>query len=119
MRLICSSNNGAHNAGFITTVLEQMLQSLLVCIPLLGAAVMGTASMGLIYVYVIAFDFLKCVGHSNFEFVPTWLHNLPGAKYLVYTPSYVSSVHYYFQLSRISLIVSAENCNCRKFYFLG
>ncbi|KAG0556124.1 hypothetical protein KC19_11G028000 [Ceratodon purpureus] len=90
--------------GFITTMLEQMLQSLLVCIPLLGAAVMGTASMGLIYVYVIAFDFLKCVGHSNFEFVPTWLHNLPGAKYLVYTPSY-HSLHHTEQRSNFCLFM--------------
>lgn len=74
-------------AGFVTTMLEQGLQSLLLCVPMLGAAAMGTASMGLVFVYVVTFDFLKCWGHSNVEFVPTWFRNLPGAKYLIYSPS--------------------------------
>lgn len=68
-------------------MIEQVLQSLLLCVPILGAAAMGTASMGLVFVYVVVFDCLKCWGHSNVEFVPPWLRNLPGAKYLLYTPS--------------------------------
>ncbi|KAG0564726.1 hypothetical protein KC19_8G134500 [Ceratodon purpureus] len=90
--------------GFVTTMLEQLLQSLLVCVPILGAATMGTASMGLIFAYVITFDFLKCWGHSNVEFVPTWFRNLPGAKYLIYSPSY-HSLHHTEQKSNFCLFM--------------
>lgn len=73
-------------------MLEQMLQSALLLVPILGATIMGGASMSMVYIYFIAFDFFKCWGHSNFEFVPAWFRNLPGVKYLLYTPS---SVHAY------------------------
>lgn len=71
-------------------MLEQILQSLLVCVPLLGAAALGGGSMAMIYIYLIAFDFFKCWGHSNFEFVPEWFRGFPGVKYLLYTPSWVN-----------------------------
>lgn len=71
-------------------MLEQILQSLLICLPLLGAATMGTASMSSVYLYLLAFDFFKCWGHANFEFVPAWFRNFAGVKYLLYTPSYVN-----------------------------
>ena len=70
-------------------MLEQTLQSLLLLVPLLGAAALGSASMSMVYLYILAFDFFKCWGHSNFEFVPAWFRNLPGVKYLLYTPSSV------------------------------
>lgn len=90
--------------GFVTTMLEQGLQSILVCIPIVGAAAMGTASMGLVFVYVLTFDFLKCWGHSNVEFVPAWFRNLPGVKYLLYTPSY-HSLHHTEQKSNFCLFM--------------
>jgi sterol desaturase/sphingolipid hydroxylase (fatty acid hydroxylase superfamily) len=70
-------------------MLEEIVQSLLLLAPLLGAAALGRASMSMLYMYLIAVDFFKCWGHCNFEFVPAWFRNLPGAKYLLYTPSSV------------------------------
>lgn len=74
-------------AGFVTSMIEQVLQSLLVCVPIVGAAAMGSASVGLVFVYAVTYDFLKCWGHSNVEFMPSWFRNLPAVKYLIYTPS--------------------------------
>ncbi|XP_024379660.1 very-long-chain aldehyde decarbonylase GL1-1 [Physcomitrium patens] len=90
--------------GSITTMLEQILQSLLVCVPLLGAAALGGGSMAMIYIYLIAFDFFKCWGHSNFEFVPEWFRGFPGVKYLLYTPSY-HSLHHLEQNSNFCLFM--------------
>ena len=45
------------------------------------------------YTYLIGFDVLNNIGHCNFEFIPSWFRNLPGMKYLVYTPSYHSLHH--------------------------
>lgn len=73
------------------TMLEQILQSTLLLIPLLGATAMGGASITLIYLYFFAFDFLKCMGHCNFEFVREGFRNYPGVKYLLYTPSSVTN----------------------------
>lgn len=69
-------------------MLEQVLQSALVCLPLLGAAALGGASMSIVYLYLLGFDFFKCWGHSNFEFVPEWMFEyFPLFKYMLYTPS--------------------------------
>ncbi|KAG0623686.1 hypothetical protein M758_3G193600 [Ceratodon purpureus] len=90
--------------GGITTMLEQALQSLLLLVPLLGAAALGSASISMVYIYFIAFDLFKCWGHSNFEFVPAWFRNLPGVKYLLYTPSY-HSLHHTEQNSNFCLFM--------------
>lgn len=45
---------------------------------------MGIVFMGLVFVYVFIFDFFKCWGYSNVEFVLVWFWNFFGVKYLLY-----------------------------------
>jgi hypothetical protein len=90
--------------GSVTTMLEQILQSALLLIPLLGATVLGGASKSMVYIYFLTFDFFKCLGHCNFELVPAWFRDLPGVKYLLYTPSY-HSLHHSEQNSNFCLFM--------------
>ncbi|XP_024524953.1 protein ECERIFERUM 1 [Selaginella moellendorffii] len=55
---------------------------------------LGTASLALIYSYMLWFDFMNYIGHCNWEFMPSWMFQaLPLLKYLVYTPSFHSLHH--------------------------
>lgn len=92
-------------------MLEQMLQSSLLLLPMMGAAALGGASKSMVYIYLLAFDFFKCWGHSNFEFVPAWFRSIPGVKYLLYTPSSVTNLLQSlssFKTNNISCIVHVD-----------
>nr|BBG20796.1 putative fatty acyl-CoA reductase [Nymphaea odorata] len=76
------------------TFLEHLILGLIMGIPMLGAAWMGGASITLFYAYVLTFDFLRCMGHSNTEVMPSSLfEHVPVLRYLIYTPSYHSLHH--------------------------
>ncbi|CAL9778862.1 unnamed protein product [Musa acuminata subsp. burmannicoides] len=77
-------------AGFATP-LEHLILCVVMGVPLLGACLVGRGSAGLIYGYVLLFDFLRCMGHSNVEIFPHGLfQSLPLLRYLIYTPTYHS-----------------------------
>ncbi|KAJ4958224.1 hypothetical protein NE237_025335 [Protea cynaroides] len=77
-----------------STPLEQFILSAIIGIPILGASITGYGSKGLIYGYVLMFDFLRCLGHSSVEVVPHVIYEtLPLLKYLLYTPTYHSIHH--------------------------
>ncbi|GFS33708.1 fatty acid hydroxylase superfamily [Actinidia rufa] len=47
-----------------------------------------------LWLCVLVFDFLRCMGHCNVEIVPhRWFEILPLLKYLLYTPTYHSLHH--------------------------
>lgn len=76
-------------AGFATP-LEQALLGALMAAPLAGACLAGCGSVALAFAYVLAFDFLRAMGHCNVEVFPGGLFQaLPVLRYLIYTPTYV------------------------------
>ncbi|KAG8379596.1 hypothetical protein BUALT_Bualt07G0105300 [Buddleja alternifolia] len=76
------------------TFLEHLLLCVVVGIPTLGTALMGYGSIGLMYSYLLVFDFLRCLGHSNVEVIPSNVFEaVPFLKYLIYTPTYHSLHH--------------------------
>ncbi|KAH0707023.1 hypothetical protein KY289_012099 [Solanum tuberosum] len=76
------------------TFLEQIILGGVIGIPILGCYVMGYGSIAMIYSYVLVFDFLRCLGHCNFEIIPHQLFlAFPFMKYLIYTPTYHSLHH--------------------------
>ncbi|CAN4094680.1 unnamed protein product [Withania somnifera] len=76
------------------TFLEQILLGAVIGIPILGCYLMGYGSVAMIYSYVLVFDFLRCLGHCNFEIIPHQLFlAFPFMKYLIYTPTYHSLHH--------------------------
>ncbi|KAE8691335.1 Protein ECERIFERUM 3 [Hibiscus syriacus] len=80
--------------GGHATFLEHLVLSVVIGIPLMGSIVMGNASTIMIYGYVLGFDFMRCMGHSNVEVVPAQVFNkLPFLRYLIYTPTYHSLHH--------------------------
>lgn len=76
------------------TFLEHLLLCLVVAIPTLGPVLLGYGSIVVMYIYILTFDFLRCLGYSNVEIMPINLfQNVPFLKYLIYTPSYYSLHH--------------------------
>ncbi|XP_009798188.1 very-long-chain aldehyde decarbonylase CER3-like [Nicotiana sylvestris] len=76
------------------TFLEQILLGGVIGIPILGSCLMGYGSVAIIYGYVLVFDFLRCLGHCNFEIIPHQLFlAFPFMKYLLYTPTYHNLHH--------------------------
>ncbi|XP_068648480.1 very-long-chain aldehyde decarbonylase GL1-1-like [Aristolochia californica] len=76
------------------TPLEHLVLSGVIAIPIMGASFMGMGSVSLIYSYILIFDFLRCMGHSNVEVLPHGLFKtLPFLKHLLYTPTYHSLHH--------------------------
>ncbi|KAJ0984929.1 hypothetical protein J5N97_003285 [Dioscorea zingiberensis] len=75
-------------AGFATP-LEHLVMCLVMGVPILGACLMGYGSLGLIYGYMLFFDFLRCMGHCNVEvFSHGMFEAIPFLRYLIYTPTY-------------------------------
>ncbi|KAK6123790.1 hypothetical protein DH2020_042467 [Rehmannia glutinosa] len=63
-------------------------------IPSLATAFIGYGSISLMYSYILVFDFLRCLGHSNVEVIPCQIFQaIPLLKYLIYTPTYHSLHH--------------------------
>ncbi|KAK4604919.1 hypothetical protein RGQ29_013119 [Quercus rubra] len=76
------------------TFLEHLILTVIIGIPILGASLMGYASISMIYGYVLVFDFLRCLGHCNVEVVPHQIfETIPFLRYLLYTPTYHSLHH--------------------------
>ncbi|KAJ9141201.1 hypothetical protein P3X46_031769 [Hevea brasiliensis] len=80
--------------GATATFLEHLALTTITGIPIIGSYMMGFGSRIMIYCYILAFDFLRCLGHSNVEIVPNRLFQIfPFVRYLLYTPSYHSLHH--------------------------
>ncbi|EFJ25291.1 hypothetical protein SELMODRAFT_99824, partial [Selaginella moellendorffii] len=47
------------------TFLEELIQSALIAIPIIGVMALGGGSVVMIYVYLLSFDFFKQLGHCN------------------------------------------------------
>ncbi|KAI9125938.1 hypothetical protein K1719_003356 [Acacia pycnantha] len=74
--------------------LEHLVLTSIIAIPILGTSLLGYGSVGLIYGYLLTFDFLRCLGHSNVEIVPHRLFDkFPFLRYMLYTPTYHSLHH--------------------------
>lgn len=77
-----------------TTLLEELLVSTVIGLPILGCILSGYGSKTIIYGYVFVFDVLRCLGHSNVEIVPHWIFDyFPFFRFLLYTPTYYSLHH--------------------------
>ncbi|CAI9761050.1 unnamed protein product [Fraxinus pennsylvanica] len=71
------------------TFLEHLLLTIVIGIPIIGSFVLGYGSISLIYGYVLIFDTLRCLGHSNVEIIPHQIFDkIPLLRYIVYTPTY-------------------------------
>nr|CAD1825585.1 unnamed protein product [Ananas comosus var. bracteatus] len=80
-------------AGFVTP-LESIVLSIIKGVPIFGSCLLGWGSYGLIFGYVWLFDFLRGVGHSNIEMVPSVIFDaFPTLRYLICTPTYHSIHH--------------------------
>ncbi|EPS65188.1 hypothetical protein M569_09590, partial [Genlisea aurea] len=68
--------------------LEQLGLTVVMGIPLAVSFLIGGGSIGLLYCYVLGFDSLRCLGHSNVEIVPHRLFEaFPFMRYILYTPT--------------------------------
>ncbi|KAK7327701.1 hypothetical protein VNO77_21789 [Canavalia gladiata] len=76
------------------TVLEHLILTVVIGVPILGTSMMGYGSASLVYGHVLIFDFLRCLGHCNVEVVPHQLfETFPFMRYVLYTPTYHSLHH--------------------------
>ncbi|KAL6555199.1 Very-long-chain aldehyde decarbonylase cer3 [Orobanche gracilis] len=83
----------AYTAGH-ASFLEQVLLSVVIGAPIIGSFAIGHGSISLAYGYVLVFDFLRCLGHSNVEIIPHRIFDvIPFLKYVLYTPTYHSMHH--------------------------
>lgn len=70
------------------TLLEHIVFGSIVAAPILFVSMIGYGSASLIVAYVLTFDFLRCLGHTNVEVVPhKWFNTLPFLRYILYTPT--------------------------------
>ncbi|GJW27562.1 eceriferum 3-like protein [Tanacetum coccineum] len=84
------SSKGIHpyTAGH-ATFFEHLLLCMIIGVPLIGTTLIGHGSVIMFYGYVLLFDFLRCMGHSNVEVVPHRIYDIvPLLKYFMYTPTY-------------------------------
>ncbi|KAI7746857.1 hypothetical protein M8C21_016314 [Ambrosia artemisiifolia] len=71
------------------TFLEHLLLCVIIGVPVIGSTIIGHGSIAMFYGYILGFDFLRCMGHSNVEVVPHRIFDtLPILKYVIYTPTY-------------------------------
>eukprot|EP00250_Pteridium_aquilinum_P008052 c17630_g1_i1 orf=480-2333(+) len=88
-----------------STFLEQVVMAMVMGVPLLGGSWLGGGSLVNLYVYLLLFEFLRALGHSNVEVMPLSLfRTFPLLKYLLYTPSY-HSLHHIHQDSNFCLFM--------------
>ncbi|XP_051150148.1 very-long-chain aldehyde decarbonylase CER3-like [Andrographis paniculata] len=74
--------------------LEHLLMTVVIGAPVVGTFLLGHGSILLIYGYVLAFDFMRCLTHSNVEVVPHRLFDaVPFLKYVLCTPTYHNLHH--------------------------
>lgn len=75
-------------AAGLATFLEHLMMGVIIGIPTVGTWLFGNGSISLIYGYILVFDFLRCMGHSNVEIIPHALfQTFPFLKYFLYTPT--------------------------------
>ncbi|WJZ95479.1 hypothetical protein VitviT2T_014247 [Vitis vinifera] len=73
----------------LATFSEHLMMGVIIGIPTVGTWLFGYGSISLIYGYILVFDFLRCMGHSNVEIIPHALFQIfPFLKYFLYTPTY-------------------------------
>nr|XP_043636086.1 very-long-chain aldehyde decarbonylase CER3-like isoform X2 [Erigeron canadensis] len=83
-----SEVNHPYTAGH-ATFLEHLLFCIVIGVPIFGTTLIGHGSVIMFYGYVLVFDLLRCMGHSNVEVVPHHIFDtLPKLKWLIYTPTY-------------------------------
>lgn len=91
-----------HHASVLTqsysagnaTLLEHLTLSVVMGIPIVGATLMDSGSTGLIYGYILIFEFLRSMGHSNIEVIPHGLFKaFPFLRYVLTTATYHSLHH--------------------------
>lgn len=76
------------------TFLEHLFLSAVIAVPLIGTCLAGFGSLAMIYSYFMIFDFLRGLGHCNFEFLSHKIfEKVPFLRYLIYTPTYHSLHH--------------------------
>ncbi|KAL0428206.1 UNVERIFIED_CONTAM: Very-long-chain aldehyde decarbonylase CER3 [Sesamum latifolium] len=76
------------------TFLEHLLLTVVIGVPIMGSFLIGRGSLMMIYGYVLIFDLLRCLGHSNVEIVPYKMFDaIPFLRYILYTPTYHSLHH--------------------------
>ncbi|KAH9614833.1 hypothetical protein KSS87_012938 [Heliosperma pusillum] len=70
------------------TFMEHLVMLPIVGIPLMGGSMIGHGSVSMVYVYILGFDFLRCMGHCNVEIIPHRIFDaVPLFRYLLYTPT--------------------------------
>eukprot|EP00808_Paulinella_micropora_P005378 g79722.t1 len=80
--------------GSVHPFAEHLMYTANFAIPLLGTWLTGGFSVTILYAYLLGFDFLNCLGHCNFEFIPPCVFKwCPPLKYLIYTPTFHSLHH--------------------------
>ncbi|XP_071687247.1 very-long-chain aldehyde decarbonylase CER3-like [Rutidosis leptorrhynchoides] len=83
-----SKVNHPYTAGH-ATFLEHLLLYVIIGVPIVGTTLLGHGSIVTFYGYILAFDFLRCMGHTNVEVVPHHIFDtMPILKYIIYTPTY-------------------------------
>ncbi|XP_078439971.1 very-long-chain aldehyde decarbonylase GL1-1-like [Wolffia australiana] len=83
----------SHTAG-LATPMEHLVLSAVQGMPLLCSFSMGHGSIALVYGYVLGFDFLRAMLHSNVEVLPSGLfQRIPFLRYLLATPTYHTLHH--------------------------
>lgn len=76
------------------TFLEHLLLTAVMALPLVGVMAAGVASLAIFYLYVLGFDFMRFLIHSNVEVVPLWpFQCFSFLRFLFITPSYHSLHH--------------------------
>lgn len=86
--------------GSVHPFAEHLMYGTNFAIPLIGTWAVGGASMCMMYVYLIGFDFMNNLGHINAEIVPSSLYSaFPPLRYLLYSPSFHSLHHSQFNVN--------------------
>ncbi|KAL9264770.1 Very-long-chain aldehyde decarbonylase CER3-like protein [Drosera capensis] len=76
------------------TFLEHLLLIPIIAIPVVVPSLMGNGSIALVYGYVLGFDFLRCMVHSNIEvFSHRIFEAFPVLRFLLVTPTYYNLHH--------------------------
>ncbi|KAL3512011.1 hypothetical protein ACH5RR_024728 [Cinchona calisaya] len=76
------------------TFLEHLILCIVLGVPTLGTSFIGYGSISMMYSYILLFDILRCLGHSNVEVIPHYLfETVPLLKYLICTPTYHNIHH--------------------------
>ncbi|KAH9298094.1 hypothetical protein KI387_029776, partial [Taxus chinensis] len=77
-----------------STFVEHLWLASITLIPVLGTSRLRGGSIMMIYLYILSFEFLRCMAHSNVEVLPAFIfRTFPFLKLFIYTPTYHSLHH--------------------------